>query len=75
MGYWVLPERSRVENVVSLLQGGPGVLSEIRPPVGSGCAPMSISVPQPLLVYKNIMEFNDFSYTKVIKCYLPLYIS
>src|ERR1700683_3606834 len=42
-----------------------------RSPVGSGCAPASISVPQPLLVHKNIMEFNDFSYTKVIKCYLP----
>src|ERR1700737_2695215 len=27
-----------------------------------------------LLFHKNIIEFNDFSYTTVIKCYLLLYL-
>jgi hypothetical protein len=39
--------------------------------VGSGCAPAQISVP---LVDKNIVEFNDFSYSTVIGCYQLLYI-
>jgi hypothetical protein len=38
-----------------------------RSPVGSGCAAASISMPQPIQISKNIIEFNDFSYTIVIK--------
>jgi hypothetical protein len=36
-------------------------------PMGSGCAATSISVPQPVTDQQNIIEFNDFSYTTVIK--------
>jgi hypothetical protein len=49
-----------------------GILSEIRPPLWEVAVPPTpISGP---LVDKNIVEFNDLSYSTVIGCYQLLYI-
>src|ERR1700730_12335176 len=62
--------------LINCYQGaGVAVFCEFRPPwVPRGkwlCSHTNFSATTP---NKNIIEFNDFSYTTVIKCYLLLYI-